>query len=113
MHTHTRMQILHPVYCLKFRDRGTVRISFVLEFKKGFPIGSVVKNLPADPEDTRDAGLIPGWGRSPGEGHGNPLQCSCLQNPMDRGAWRATVHRVVESDTTEPATKQPPPLHKN
>ena len=48
-----------------------------------------------------DQGLIPGWGRSPGEGNGNPLQSSCLGNPMDRGAWRATVHGVTESDMTE------------
>ena len=41
-------------------------------------------------------GSIPGWGRVPGEGNGNPLQCSCLGNPMDRGAWQATVHRVAE-----------------
>ena len=53
----------------------------------------VVKNLPADTEDMRDVGLIPGLGRSPGEGHGNPLQDSCLENTMDRGAWRATVHQ--------------------
>ena len=46
-------------------------------------------------------GQIPGWGRSPGGGHGNPLQYSCLQNPMDRGAWWTTVERVAESDTTE------------
>ena len=46
----------------------------------------VVKNLPADAGDVRDADLIPGSGRFPGEGHGNPLQCSCLENPMDRGA---------------------------
>ena len=46
-----------------------------------------------------DVGLIPGLGRSPGEGNGNPLQYSCLGNPMDRGAWRATVHGVAESDT--------------
>ena len=58
-----------------------------------------VKNLPANAGDIRDAGLIPGSGRSPGEGHGNPLQCSCLENPMDRGAWRATVHRVAKSQT--------------
>ena len=54
---------------------------------------SVVKNLPAN---ARDASLIPGSGRSPGEGNGNPLQYSCLENSMDRGAWRATVHRIQE-----------------
>ena len=48
----------------------------------------VVKNLPVSAGDIRDTGLIPGSGRSPGGGHGNPLQCSCLENPMDRGAWR-------------------------
>ena len=56
----------------------------------------VVKNSPANAGD-RDAGSIPGWERSPGEGHGNPLQFSCLENPMERGAWRATVHRVTKS----------------
>ena len=61
----------------------------------------VVKNLPANAGDIRDLGSIPGWGRSPGEGNGNPLQYSCLENPMDREAWRATVHRVTGSDTTE------------
>ena len=54
-----------------------------------FPGGSVVKNPPAI---TGDTGSIPGPGRSPGEGNGNPLQYSCLRNPVDRGAWRATVH---------------------
>ena len=50
-----------------------------------------VKNLPPNAEDVKDAGSIPGWGRSPGGGHGNPLQYSCLENPMDRGAWWATA----------------------
>ena len=57
----------------------------------GFPGGSVVKNPPAN---AGDVGLIPGSGRSPGEGNGNPLQYSCLENPMDGGAWQATVHKV-------------------
>ena len=57
----------------------------------------MVKNLPTNARDAGDAGLIPGWGRSPGVGNGNPLQYSCLENPMDRGAWRATVHGVTKS----------------
>ena len=61
----------------------------------------VVKNPPANAGDIRDTGSIPGLGRSPGGGHSNPLQDSCLENPLDRGAWRATVHRVAESDVTE------------
>ena len=65
----------------------------------GLPCGSVVKNLPDNAGDTGDVGLIPGSGRFPGEGHSNPLQYSCLGNPMDRGAWWATVHK--ESDMTE------------
>ena len=62
----------------------------------GFPGGIVVKNPPANSGDTRDMGLIPGLGRSPGEGNGNPLfQCSCLENSMDRRPWWATFHGVA------------------
>ena len=56
----------------------------------------MVKNLPANVGDTGDVGLIPGSGRSPGEGNDNPLQYSCLENPMDRGAWQVTVHGVTK-----------------
>ena len=66
---------------------------------KDFPGGSVVKNPSANAGDTRDTGSVPGSGRSPGGGNGNPLQYSCLENPMDRGAWRAAVHGVVKSQT--------------
>ena len=62
----------------------------------GFPGSSVGKESACN---VKDLGSIPGWGRSPGEGHGTPLQCSCLENPMDRGAWWATVHGVTESQT--------------
>ena len=62
----------------------------------GFPGGSVVNNLPANAGDT---GSIPGLGRSPGKGNGNPPEYSCLENPTDRGAWRATVHGVTKSQT--------------
>ena len=59
----------------------------------------MVKGLTANAEDVRDVGSIPGSGRSPGEGHGNPLQYSCLENPVDRGAWPTMVHRVAKSWT--------------
>ena len=70
--------------------------------KQGFPggtSGKKKKNPPANADDLRDAGWIPGTGRSPGGGPGNPLQYSCLENPMDRGAQWARVHRVAKSWT--------------
>jgi len=57
-------------------------------------VALVIKNLPATARDVRDMSSIPGLGRCPGEGHGNLLQYSCLENPMDRGTWWATVHRL-------------------
>ena len=62
-------------------------------------VALVVKNLPANAGDAGDVGSIPELGRSPGGGHGNPLQYSCLGNPRDRGAWRPTVHEVAWSQT--------------
>ena len=59
----------------------------------------VVKNLPGNAGDIRDTGSIPGSGRSPGGKRGKTLQYSCLENPMDRGAWKATVHRIAKSQT--------------
>ena len=67
----------------------------------------MVKNPPASPGNTRDMDSVPRLGRSPGVGNGNPLQYSCLENPTDRGAWRATVHGIAELDTAEPLSTQP------
>ena len=63
----------------------------------GFPGGTVVKNLPANAGNLRDAGSVPRSRRSHGGGNGNPLQYSCMGNPMDRGAWQATIHGVTKS----------------
>ena len=59
----------------------------------------MLKNPSANVDDTRDMGLVPGLGRFPGGGNGNPLQCFCVGNPMDKGAWWATIHEVVKSQT--------------
>ena len=71
---------------------------------RGFPGGSAVKNLPANRGDTGQMGLIPVLGRSPGEGKGNPFQCSCLEKSMDRVAYQATVHEVAKSGTLHAGT---------
>ena len=65
----------------------------------GLHVAQVVKNLPANTGDLGDSGLVPGSGRSPGGGHGNPLQYPCLASHLDRRAWRATVHGVTKSQT--------------
>ena len=68
---------------------------------KASQLAPVVKNLPANTGDVRDMGSVPGLRGTPGGGHSNPLQYSCLENPMERGAWQATVHGVSELDATE------------
>ena len=74
----------------------------MVQWERGFPGGEVVKNPPAGAGSTSDVGLIPGLGISPGVGNGNPLQQFCLENPMDREAWWATVHGGhKESDRAE------------
>ena len=70
-----------------FCDQWDVNVDFWFCIEQLWPSQVVLKNLPANAEDARDEGSIPGLGRSPGEGNGNPLQCSCLRSPMDRGAW--------------------------
>ena len=110
----TVVQLLHQMVCLVIAGysylRKNVKISSMLKphlgtiylvllrISLGFPGGSAVKNPPANAGDTSS---IPGSGRSPGEENGNPFQYSCLRNPMDRGAWWASVHGVAkESDMT-------------
>ena len=65
----------------------------------GFPGSAMVKNLPTNAGDVRDMGSVPGLGKSPREGNGTPLQYSCVENPMDRGAWQTAVHGVTKSGT--------------
>ena len=76
--------------------------------KKTSQVVLMVKNPPANVRGIKDVGSIPGSGRSPGEGNGNPLQYSCLKNPMDRGAWQATVHGITRVGQ-DLGTKPPPP----
>ena len=90
---------------------GTVYIwSEILDWGLGTQIPGLGTGLPGASDDKKSAcniggiGLIPGSGRSPGEGNGNPLQYSCLENSMDRGTWCAIVHEVAESDMTEQIT---------
>ena len=73
----------------------------LIHYCQGLPWWPGCKESACTAGNARDAGSTPGAGRSPGGGHGNPLQCSCLENPMDRGAWRATVHGVTKGRTQE------------
>ena len=96
-HTHTQGKLTEGKHKEVARNKNEIMIqSYYLssmEWMEGFPGGSVGKELACNAGDAGDLGSILGSGRSPGGGHSNPLQDSCLENPMDRGAWRATVHR--------------------
>ena len=109
MYTHIKMyiyvlfQIYFPYFLywvelpvLYSRSLLVIYYIYIIGYIRGFPGGSVVKNLPAN---AGDVGWIPGWGRSPEEGNGNPLWDSCLGNSIDRGAWWAAVHDVKKSWT--------------
>ena len=93
-------------------EQGWYGLSQTYSSKRASQVALVVKNPPANAGDIRDAGSIPGLGRFPGRGPCNPLQCSCLENPMDRGAWRAAVQRVLKSQTRmkQPSTHTHIPL---
>ena len=89
------------IFSMHFRNTWTSYLYFYLAMNSGgaFQVVLVLKNTLAKAGDIRDAGSISGLGRSSGGRHGNPLQYSCLENPMDRRAWQATVHRVAQSRT--------------
>ena len=99
---HMKGQLLSKVYtrmCLEIRINGVGSQWRNSSALRGFPGGSVGKNLPANAGDPRDLGSIPESGRSPGGGNSNPLWYSCLENSMDRGAWQTIVHGVINSWT--------------
>ena len=93
----------HPYLIPDFRENAfrfsPLKTMFATGLLWASQVALVVKNPPAYAGDVRDAGLIPGLKRSPGRGHGNPSQYSCLENPMDRGAWQTTVHGIAKSQT--------------
>ena len=89
------------IFCVLWKNINPLRAKpyFLVRIQcLGFPGGSAVKEPSAN---AGDMSLIPGWGTSLGTGNGSPLQYSCQENPMDRGAWQAAVHSVTESDTTK------------
>ena len=97
-HTGTHVVISHSLYSYRMPAVHWVKQRTVLvPTRRGFPGGAGGKEPFASAGDIRDTGSIPGSGRSSGGGHGNPLQYSCLENPVDRGAWQATVPRVAQS----------------
>ena len=92
-------KIFPMLFSIKSREKAGKNIQQVILIGGVSQVALVVKNPPAKAEDVRDTCSVPGLGRSPGGGHGNPFQYSCLENPRDRGAWRATVHNIAKSWT--------------
>ena len=92
--------------------RNFMYVFILLPTSRASQVMPVVKNPPASAGDTRDASSVPGSGRSPGVGNGNPLQYSCLGNSMDRGVWWAIVHGVTKSQTWLSAQTDTPPAGK-
>ena len=91
---------IQAIFLFEFKmGRKAGKTTHNIDNALGLPGDSVVKNLPVNTGDAGHSSLIPGSGRSLGEGNGNPLCDSCLENPMDRGAWCATVHEVTKSQT--------------
>ena len=94
-------QTVNPVNAMRFAFKmanlANVVFYIYILLLQASQMALVVKNPLVNAGDIRDTGLIPGLGRSPGEGNGNPLQSSCLENPMDRGVWQATVHGIARS----------------
>ena len=102
VHRVTKTQLSALSFFIMLRNNNSylsVIYHFRLNVHSHFPGGPSLKNLPASARDIRDVGSIPGLGKSPGEGNGNPFQYSCLENPMDREDWWATVHGVSKSCT--------------
>ena len=98
-HQHLDFSLVRPCPTSDPKKWEIINFCYLLTLKGASQVALVVKNLPANAGNVRDLGLIPGLGRSPGKGNGHPLQYSCLENPMDRRAWRATVCGVAKNQT--------------
>ena len=93
------MNIKNTVMVTKMEKIEGIHLEFVINryIPQASQVASVIKNLPADAGDIRDVSSIPELRRSPGGGNGNPLQSSCLKNPMDRGAWQSSVQKIAKN----------------
>ena len=93
------VKLVYQPWLVHLQSFCGLNLAFLFYFSVYHSVVLVVKNPPASAGDVKDTGSVPGSGRSPGGGKGNPLQYPCLESPTDRGAWRAIVHRVAQSQT--------------